>query len=556
LTISSEISRHVASAARFVKAGRYAEAIKPLTEAARLDPNNALLLSNLGLANLDAGRVPEALVWLRAAVALGSSAGHIYLNFGLALQQAGDDSAAIDAYRHAVRLSPDLAAAHGRLADLLWEKGMRNEAALAYERASDYAPGTTLGRLQRAMARALGPGGRYREAEKELRQLIASDASDGRVHHVLGRVLLETGRFDEAAASFERSIAIAPWQAGPHHGLVSSKKIAEGDRPLVSRILARLDAKDWQTIFTPSEIPVQRMTLHFAAGKALDDLGDYADAFRHFDSANRIRREIAPPHERRELEQIVDRLISKFTREFFARHVAMGEDDEMPVLVVGMPRSGTTLIERILSSHPNVGGCGELDYWNAAGRAWAHAEPHSLARAADRVRADYQRLLRGSAPGALRAVDKMPFNFFWVGLVHLLLPSARIVHSRRNPVDTCLSIYTTQFGTAWAFASRLDELAWYYRLYQRLMDHWRSVIPPDRLLDVDYENVVAEPEQAARQLIVFCGLDWDSACLRPEDNHDTVRTASNWQARQPIYRTSVERWRRYEPWIGAIRELL
>jgi hypothetical protein len=150
----------------------------------------------------------------------------------------------------------------------------------------------------------------------------------------------------------------------------------------------------------------------------------------------------------------------------------------------------------------------------------------------------------------------MPFNFFWVGLVHMLFPNARIVHARRSPVDTCFSIYATAFTATWGFASSPEDLAWYHRRYVRLVEHWRTVIPSDRLLDVDYEDLVAEPEETARQLIAFTGLEWDAACLRPEDNRDAVRTASSWQARQPIYQSSVGRWRHYEPWIGELRALL
>jgi len=235
----------------------------------------------------------------------------------------------------------------------------------------------------------------------------------------------------------------------------------------------------------------------------------------------------------------------------------MGDQaDETPVLIVGLPRSGSTLLERIVSSHPMAHGCGELDFWNDRGPMWAHADLDRLAKAADQIRADYVRVLRRGAPRAVRATDKMPSNFFWVGLVHLLFPKARIILSRRNPVDTCLSIYTTPFAATWGFASSLGDLAAYQRLHQRLMDHWRAVIPSDRLLEVDYEDVVGEPEKTARRLIAFCGLAWDPACLRPEENRDAVRTASSWQARQPIYRSSVERWRRYEPWIGELRTLL
>jgi len=342
-------------------------------------------------------------------------------------------------------------------------------------------------------------------------------------------------------------MALAPRGVSGYHSLVLSRRLTEADRPLVSRMLLRLEDGD--------TTEGDRMTLHFALGKALDDLGDYAGAMRHFDAANRVRYRLSR-FDRNEFERRVDRLIARFTREFFAGNKAIGRDDETPVLVIGMPRSGTTLVERIISSHSRVGGGGELDFWNEHGPALVEAETGRLAAVADRFCADYRRLLRSVAPNAVRVTDKMPFNFLWLGLVHLIFPNARVIHCRRSPIDTCLSIYTNQFATRWEFASDRGDLAFYYRQYFRLMDHWRTVLPTDRLLDIDYEELTADPEGTARRLIAFCGLDWDPACLRPERNPDSVRTASVWQARQPVYRRSVERWRRYEPWLGELRQLL
>jgi tetratricopeptide (TPR) repeat protein len=372
---------------------------------------------------------------------------------------------------------------------------------------------------------------------------------------LLGRLLQEAGRFDEASASFEQAIAIDPWQANAYHGLVSSRRFTEADRPWVARILARLEAGGWQQRFAPAIAEHRRMMLHFAVGKAFEDLGDYADAMTHFDAANRVRRQLSR-FNRDEIERRTEALIARYTPEFFSDHSWMGHDDGTPVLIVGMPRSGTTLLERIVSSHPQVRGCGELTFWSERGPTWANAAPERLAKARHKLHAAYLRTLQRDAPGAIRATDKMPFNFFWLGLVHLLFPNARIVHSRRSPIDTCLSIYTTPFTAAWGFTSAPGDLVSYYRLYRRIMAHWRTVIPSDRLLDVDYEAVVSAPEKAARRLMTFCGVDWDSACLRPEQNRDAVRTASHWQVRQPIYSSSVERWRRYEPWIGELRDLL
>lgn len=449
------------------------------------------------------------------------------------------------AVRDATRLAPQRAEDHALLGDALVGRDRWDEAASAYERAFAVSPGSTLGRLSAAKALLLRD--HPREAEARLRELVGHDGSCAEAHLMIGHFLSDAGRFDDAAATFARALALDPRNAAALYGLVRSRRMTQADRPLLARIASRLAAAD--------NSMHQRMTLHFAAGKVLDDLEDYAEAMTHFDAANELRRQVSP-FDAGDFERQVDRVIDSFVPDFIHGHAALGADDETPVLVLGMPRSGTTLIERIVSSHPRAAGGGELRFWRDARARLAEAEPSRLAQAAEGVRADYLRLLRNIGPGALRVTDKMPFNFLWLGLVRLLFPRARIVHCRRGPVDTCLSIYQTQFSQSWGFASDRGDLVRYYGQYLRLMEHWRAVIPTDRLLEVDYEEVTAAPEATARRLIAFCGLEWDTACLHPERNPDTVRTASKWQVRQPIYRSSVGRWRRYEPWLGELRALL
>jgi tetratricopeptide (TPR) repeat protein len=537
--------RVVQNAANLLRAGRYEEAILPLQQAARLLPYNPSVLSDLGLACLRCRRPAEAIGWFRRSLALRPNFARTYNHLATALERTGDEEAALAVCRRAIALNPKLAEAHYRLAGLMMAKGKRREAAGAYERASATAGGTSFGRLCRV--NALMVRDEMHEAENQLRRLIAQEPTNSEAHRLLGNLLAAQGRFDEATASFERSIALAPRDVSGYNGLVSSRRHTEADRPLVARMLARLEEGDLTE--------VDRMNLEFAIGKALDDLGEYAGAMWHFDAANRVRHGFSRLS-RTLFAQRIDRLIGRFTGEFFTANRAIGQDDETPVLILGMPRSGTTLTERIISSHPLVGGGGELDFWNEHGPAMVETTTDRLAAAAEGLYRDYRRLLRSVAADALRITDKMPFNFLWIGLIHLIFPKARIIHCRRNPIDTCLSIYTNAFAMRWDFASDRGDLVFYYSQYLRLMDHWRTVLPPDRLLDVDYEDLTADPDGTARRLIAFCGLDWDPACLEPELNRDRVSTASLWQARQPIYRHSVERWRRYEPWLGELRQLI
>ncbi len=175
---------------------------------------------------------------------------------------------------------------------------------------------------------------------------------------------------------------------------------------------------------------------------------------------------------------------------------------------------------------------------------------------AARLTANYRALLNRVSADAARVTDKMPFNFYWAGLIHTLFPNATIIHCRRNPVDVCLSIYTKRFQTPMPFAAEKSNLVHFYREYERLMAHWKKVIPADRFMDVDYDSLIDDSEAGTRRLIAFCGLEWDDACLRPELNDRMVKTASSWQVRQPINKSGLDRWRRYEPWLGELKELL
>jgi len=234
-----------------------------------------------------------------------------------------------------------------------------------------------------------------------------------------------------------------------------------------------------------------------------------------------------------------------------------GQKTELPILIIGMPRSGTTLLDQIVSSHPQVGSAGELSFWcesPLAGNATKVFEPAF----SDELAVKYRMLLRGFGPGKKRVTDKMPLNFPYLGAIHMLFPNARILHCRRHPVDTCLSLLmnTLSLREAPNYLFEPEDTVFTYKEYFRVMKHWREVLPADRFLDVDYEEVVSDKEAMTRKIIAFCGLEWDDACLHHERNERAVDTPSKWQVRQPIYSSSVARWKNYEPWLGPLRELL
>ena len=424
--------------------------------------------------------------------------------------------------------------------------GHREEAIGCFRRAAATGPKTRFGRL--GAARALLTEDRDAEAEKLLRQTLALDGGNAMAHDLLGNLLAESGRFAEAEACFAHAVAIAPLLAGSYYDLVRCRRLTAADDAVLARMEAALD--------TPGLEVAQRHRLHLALGKVADDLGNHALAMQHFDAADAVRR-ASLAFDSAAFAAEVDRLIAHATPGLMAQAPQLGCDDATPVLIVGMPRSGTTLVEQIISSHPQVAGAGEQNFWNERGALWHQAgadgdTPGFLGKAA----ADYRALLGEIGPKAKRVTDKMPFNFLWAGAIHLAFPRATIIHCRRTAIDTALSIHQTHFHPGLAFPTGGPELVAYFRAYHRLIDHWRRVLPADRFIEVDYEDLTAEPDPAIRRLVAACGLAWDDACLSPERNPRAVKTPSKWQTRQPIYRGSVARWRRYEPFLGPLGALL
>ncbi len=543
---SQKVAPLLALATQLLKAGKPADAIAPLRQAALLQPSNSIIQHDLGLACLEVGRIADAVAAFQLAITGNPRYGDAYFRLGIALEKSGDTGGAIVAYDRATQLLPALTEAWFRAGALVYTLGHREEAIGCFRRAAATGGNTSFGRL--GSARALLTEDRNQEAEQVLRRTVARDPNNAMAHDLLGNLLAECGRFDEARACFERAIAIAPLLAGCYYDLVRCRPVTSDDDDLLQRMEAALA--------TPGLEAAQRVRLHLALGKAADDLGDYALAMQHFDAADSVRR-LTLSFDSDAFAIEVDRLIARCTPEWIAGAHEAGSSNATPVLILGMPRSGTTLVEQIISNHPQAAAGGELHFWNERGATWhSSGAPDVETPFFTKAAADYLRVLRAIAPKAARVTDKMPFNFLWAGLIHKAFPRAIIIHCRRAAVDTALSIHQTHFHPTLAFPTGGAELVMYFHSYQRLIDHWRGVLPADRFIEVDYEELTHAPEPVIRRIMAACGLAWHDACLRPESNPRAVNTPSKWQARQPIYRTSVARWRRYEPWLGPLRALI
>ena len=529
----------------------FAEAIAAGLEAVRLAPDDYGSHNQLGVSYLGARRLTEAASCFERAVELKPELAVLHYNLGHVRQLQGRDKDAAASLRKATDLAPDFAEAHARLGYLSQVDGDRVGAERCFAHAIASMPESASARLK--LARTLAEIGQPGPAERCALAAIDADAGLPDAHQFHGELMQQLGRFDEAVASFGRALALQPRRTEAYLGIAFSKKLSSADDAMLSSMRALVVAPD-----LPDR---DRANLNYALAKAADDGGDYAVATQYFDAANRIAgerlRRSGRSIDRGKHRANVDRLIATFTPEFFARKQRLASNSELPVLIVGMIRSGTTLIEQIVSSHPEVGAGGELRFWGDRGTRIADLSAGDLdAAEAGDVSAAYCRLLQAVSPGARRVTDKMPTNFLLLGLVHLLLPRARVIHCRRHAVDNCLSMFFTPYVRSPDFAHDRGNLVFYYEQYLRLMTHWRQVLPPDRLLEVDYEAVVRDKERSARRIIAFCGLDWDDACLQHERNSRPIATPSMWQARQPVYRTSVARWRHYETWLGEFRRLL
>jgi tetratricopeptide (TPR) repeat protein len=372
----------------------------------------------------------------------------------------------------------------------------------------------------------------------------------------LGKTLDMLGRKEEARAVFQ------DLRDHPKIGDLALYRLASNDKhDLASPLLAEIESK----IASGTTAGRDLNALNNGAAKIYEQNGEYPKAFAHFTAANEADK---VPFEIERYRAWVDATVAQFTPEAFAQRQAIAARSDVPVFVVGMPRSGTTLVEQIIARHAEAGGAGELDrlwkigqglhYYDASRRFLAaiDAKPPAEARM---LGEKYVALLNFFAPGARRIVDKLPHNFELLGFIALLLPQARIVHLRRNPIDTCLSCYQTRLNELHGYSRDLSTLGLYYREYARLMAHWRKVLPL-KFLDLDYEALTQDFETEVRRLIAFLDLEWDPACLSFHEATAAVRTFSRNQVRNPIYRTSVGRWRHYEkelePLVAALGDLV
>jgi tetratricopeptide (TPR) repeat protein len=512
----------------------------------RPNSNEDRYLFTQGNRHFTQGAYNQALALYQDVVALNPRHADALNNLGSALCKLGRYKEAEDYFRQAIGINPNNPEALNNLGNVLRSRGHIAESEIPLRRALKLKPNYVDARNNLGLTLVLL--GRLRDAKGRFAKVLKAAPRHADALLGLGQVAGMEGRFDEAETIFKRALEVNPRMPSALSALAGIRKMTSSDAAWLAAA---------EEMAASGIAPLEETGLRFAIGKYYDDVRDFARAFQSYKRANELQKANAENYDRKARTHFVDDLIRVYSRDTVSSVEGGASASMKPVFVVGMMRSGTSLAEQIIASHPAAKGAGELGFWSDAAHKYetvVRQEP--LDEPTRKKLAEvYLRALATHSVDALRIVDKAPVNSDYLGIIHSVFPNARIVYMRRHPIDTCLSCYFQQLSPSMNFTMDLSDLVHYYREHQRLMAHWRSVLPPGTILDVPYEGLIADQEGWARKILDFLGLEWDERCL---DFHNTKRpvvTASYWQVRQRIYKDSVERWRNYEKFVGPLRGL-
>ncbi len=559
--------------------GRHPEAEAACRHAIELKPANAEAHSNLAVALEMQGRIEEAKKACGRAIQINPDYPEALINLGNLYVRSGDYVSGVEAYVKAIQQAPENPTARANLSVALLRLEESDEALLQAQEAVDLSPDYV--EALNALGNALSAKGDYVQAEDVFRKayviqpahreagmnlaatLHKSGRSDDAIttyqqildinsglaeaENGLGVVLLALGKTDDATTAFRRAIKIRPALADAWYNLASS-----------DHDLSDEEVKDIQNLLEKSDISAQqRISLNFALAERADRKRDTDASMFHLNAGNNMRRNALSRNEivfdGDQLDRDVANISRTFSTSLLTRLQSLGNNSEVPVFLCGMPRSGTTLVEQIITSHPQAGSVGEM----AVVADLLEDYPGEIINLSkNRIEGLCQRVLERLTIGTgqlQRVIDKSPFGFFHIGLMQVLFPNARVVHCQRNPMDVGLSCYAQNFIANHPWSTDLTDIGRYIRAESRMMEHWKSVLSLP-LLDVSYEDIIADQEGQSRRIIEFLGLGWDDACLRFHDNGKTVLTASNWQVRKPLYSRSVGKAEGYGDHLKALRE--
>lgn len=531
------------------QAGRLGEAEQILKTLLEINPSQLPCLCLMGRVQRLLQKYAEATRYLNAAQAIAPSAPPVTYELARLATDQGDLKAAIGYLKHLTQLKPMNGDNWFDLGYVLEMSGRWSEAIDAFHRAIQLGDSNNE-ETHTHLGSVLAQNGQEAAARENYEKALELNPEHAPAMYGLGMVVTSFGEFEQASQWFRRAVRRDPDLVEVYQQLAAVRRFESVDDPEI-KLMTELLAE-------PARDDLSREKLHYALGKTLDDCGEHDQAFEHISTANRLKRDRKGAFDIEGHRDLVGRIISTFDQEFFDDFEPRGSQSKQPVFIVGMPRSGTSLVEQILASHPRVNGAGELRFIEQASRTRVGVYPDLVptldAPALEAAAEDYLKRLTERGGNIRHITDKYPANFLHIGFIRLLFPNAKIIHIRRNAVDTCLSIYFQDFATANLYANRLQDIGGYYQCYQSLMDHWGS-LGSDLFLTIDYEELTTDLEGQVRKMVEWLDLEWDPACLDFTNNRRPVSTLSRWQVRQPVYQSSVDRWRRYENHLGELLEL-
>ena len=524
--------------------------------AIELNPTYSVAYNNLGNALLKLGRLDEAEESYRRALHINPNYAEAHYNLGISLHSLGRPAETESCCRRAIELKPNYFEAHNNLGVTLYELGRPHEAEASYRRSIEINPEypeahNNLGNVFMFMGRLI-------EAEASYRRAIDTKPDFADAYSNCGSVLMELGKTEEAKNLIYKAIELAPGAA--RNLVIAMLYISfQQDDPRLKQLEAVYDKRE--------SLPLEeKIRLNFAMGKAMENIGQYDRSFSAYEEGNRLHFQ-KHPFDEAEDDRFIEKLCAILTADLFKQSDAIEktlppiQDKRVPIFIVGMLRSGTTLIEQILASHPAVYGAGELttmdDFVKKAKLiTFEFIDWKEALLALRKLGQEYLDQLFKFAPDVDYISDKMPGNYVHLGLIHLMFPNAKIIHAMRDPMDTCFSCYAIRFTLGHEYSYDLGALGRQYLRYSKLMKHWHEVLPPGRILHVHYEDNISDPEQEARRMLEYLGLPWDPACLKFHESDRVVRTASVAQVRKPIYSSSVGRWKSFKEHLGLLFETI
>lgn len=569
---------------------QFEEAIQHYQAALKINPN--LVDSNIhcGIAYRAIKSYDEAIKCLHQALNLDKKNARAFHILGVIYAETEDYARSLECLQNASGLAPMDADINISYADMLARVDLNGNAATTYMDTCNKHP--NLLKAFTLFGKHLVNMRYYDEALQCYSRALQLDANGIDTLDTLGRIYLGMGNVDAAINNYSKALAIEPNRLSSLIGLeqayqddgkldkaisicdeiISTHSHSPKGHLLKARVLKSQAndgiAENLLRFISEDNIDESSIVdINFALGKIYDDQKNYKQAYHHYALANSIKSQNLS-YDREESESSFTKLIETYNADFFKNHQAYGTDSKLPILIIGMPRSATTLTEQIISSHPSVLGAGEVEFWSDtvsslhyilnSKSSYPECVNDMLPAHANEIAAMYESTLlktTGVSTAPAHITDKMPHNFMSIGLIATIFPNAKIIHTKRDPVDTCLSIFFQYFNEHHAYSFDLSDLGFYYKQYERLMQHWHTVLP-GRIMDINYADTIADPEYWTRKLISHIGLEWDDACLAPHKLERSVKTPSHWQVRQPIYKTSVQRWKNYEQYIQPLLDAL